>query len=97
VRGRRRRASDELELRPDQIVGDSRAEVSADAISAISNRSDAAIIKKTQRWEISYDRWWTAGILSDAIRNVDLFESFVDKTTSRLVLPSMLHRCLSQN
>jgi hypothetical protein len=57
VRGRRRRASDELELRPDQVVGDSRAEVSADAISAISNRSDAAIIKKTQRWEISYDRW----------------------------------------
>lgn len=57
VRGRRRRASDELELRPDQIVGDSRAEISADAISAISNRSDAAIIKKTQRWEISYDRW----------------------------------------
>lgn len=55
VRGRRRRASDELELRPDQIVGDSRAEISADAISAISNRSDAAIIKKTQRWEISYD------------------------------------------
>ncbi|GAB7331729.1 hypothetical protein MBLNU13_g03705t2 [Cladosporium sp. NU13] len=57
VHGRRRRASDELELRPDQTVGDSRAEVSADAISAISNRSDAAIIKKTQRWEISYDRW----------------------------------------
>jgi hypothetical protein len=57
VRGRRRRASDELELRPDQIVCDSRAEVSADAISAISNRSDAAIIKKTQKWEISYDRW----------------------------------------
>ena len=55
VRGRRRRASDELELRPDQIVGDSRAEISADAISAISNRSDAAIIKKTQRWEISYN------------------------------------------
>ena len=58
VRGRRRRASDELELRPDQqIVGDSRAEVSADAISAVSYRSDAAIIQKTQRWEISYDRW----------------------------------------
>jgi hypothetical protein len=57
VRGRTRRASDELELRPDYAGGDSRAEVSADGISAISNRSDAAIIKKTQQWEISYDRW----------------------------------------
>jgi hypothetical protein len=57
VRGRRRRASDELELRPNYVGGDSRAEVSADGISAISNRSDAAIIKKTQQWEISYDRW----------------------------------------
>jgi hypothetical protein len=57
MRGRRRRASDELELRPDHAGGDSRAEVSADGISAISNRSDTAIIKKTQQWEISYDRW----------------------------------------
>jgi hypothetical protein len=57
ARGRRRRTSDELELRPDCSGGDSRAEVSADGISTISNRSDAAIIKKTQRWEISYDRW----------------------------------------
>lgn len=57
MRDRRRRASDELELRPDHSVGDSRAEFAADAISAVSSRSDAAIIKKTQRWEISYDRW----------------------------------------
>jgi hypothetical protein len=57
ARGRRRRASDELELRPDYVGVDSRAEVSADGISAISNRSNAAIIKKTQQWEISYDRW----------------------------------------
>jgi hypothetical protein len=48
MRGRRRRASDELELRPDYAGGDSRAEVSTDA---------DGISKKTQQWEISYDRW----------------------------------------
>jgi hypothetical protein len=57
VRGRKTRASDELELRLGCTVGDSRAEVSADAISAISTRSDAATIKKTQKWEVSHDRW----------------------------------------
>lgn len=57
VRGRRRKASDELELRPDDVGGETRAEISADAISAVSShRSDAAIIKKTQKWEISYER-----------------------------------------
>lgn len=56
-RDRRARASDELQLRPDQIVGDTIAEVSADASSAISDRSGGATIKKTQKWEITYERW----------------------------------------
>jgi hypothetical protein len=57
VRGSKTRASDELELRLGCAGGDSKAEVSADAISAISIRSGAATIKKTQKWEVSHSRW----------------------------------------
>lgn len=54
---RRRRRSDELALRPDQAAGHSAAEISADASSSISDRSSAAIIKRTQQWEVTYEQW----------------------------------------
>ena len=56
-RDRKARASDELELRSDQVVSDTIAEVSADASSAVSDQSGGTTIKKTQKWEITYERW----------------------------------------
>lgn len=53
----RKRPTNDLQLRPNQAMGDSVAEVSADASSTISDRSSAAIIKRTQKWEVTYERW----------------------------------------
>ncbi|KAM0716007.1 hypothetical protein Q7P37_008521 [Cladosporium fusiforme] len=53
----RRRPVGDFQLRPDRVVNDSVAEVCTDANSTRSDRSSAAIIKKTQQWEVKYERW----------------------------------------
>lgn len=53
----RSQPANDMQLRPNEVQSDSVAEISADASSTLSDRSSAAIIRKTQKWEVRYDRW----------------------------------------